>query len=74
MVQKKEQSPIMHLTSNDLTPDEEGPVNIISDVSVHVQRKEGAVTWCAVNESDQVQSVDHPLKYMMQDTRTERRC
>ena len=74
MVRKKEQSPIMHFTCNDLTPDEEGPVDIISDASVHVQQKEGAVTWCAVNESDQVQSVDHPLKYMMQDTRTERRC
>ena len=52
----------MHLTRNELNPDEEGPIDITSDASVHVQRKQGAATWCAVTANDKIQSVDRPLE------------
>jgi hypothetical protein len=62
MVRKKEQHPVLQLTHDNLTPDEAGPIDIISDASVHVQRQEGAATWCAVNANDHMQSVDRPLE------------
>jgi hypothetical protein len=62
MVRQKVQYPVLQLTRNDLNSDETGPIDIISDASVHVQRREGAVTWCAVNERDRIQSVDRPIE------------
>ena len=46
----------------DLCPDQSGPIDLISDASVHVDRGEGAATWCAVNQNDDIQSADKPLE------------